>query len=198
MKKLTSALSAIILTSSAANAQSLVEIPIKQNPPFEVSTNHVSVGLDANPGTLTIGGDIVVTGGSGSYSYHWYTPAGTELGTDRSLTVSSLGTYLLDIKDTCDCIQTVNFQVMDGAGVRGVEVENLIVSPNPTDGYIGFNGVEIVQLTAVNMGGQLSALIDGDGTAFTSADLSQLPSGNYVLLLTGADGKFYASKIIRK
>lgn len=171
---------------------------VKQNPLFEVSTNHVNTALTDDMGSVAIGGDIVVKGGSGTYSYRWYTPSGVELGTDRTLTVTERGSYKLDISDTCDCTQTITFDVTETGGVGNLTMPVLRVTPNPTTGYIEFNGCDAVQLTAVSMTGQLVALIDGDGTAFTSADLGHLSAGTYLVVVTDTAGKVYTAKIIKK
>ena len=63
-------LTAFAMTSCALAAQTYIPMPVSQNPPFEVSTNEVFVEF-MSP-SMTIGGSVVVTGGSGNYSYRWY------------------------------------------------------------------------------------------------------------------------------
>lgn len=198
MKKIITAATALLLACSAGNAQSLVEMTVRQNPLFEVSTNYVNTALTDEMGSVTIGGDIVVKGGSGTYSYIWYSPSGASLGTDRTLTVTERGLYRLEISDTCDCTQSITFDVNETGGVDAVSLPVLNVSPNPTSGYIEFNGCDAIQLTAVSMAGQLVALIDGEGAPFRSADLGNLSAGTYLLVVTDTAGKVYTAKIIKK
>lgn len=197
MKKIFAGTFLSLITLFPAGAQSVVEVVVPQNPLFEVSTNVVNTGFNDSSATLTIGGNIVVKGGSGTYTYRWYTPSGNELGTDRTLTVDAVGKYLLDISDSCDCMQTIEFNVETNS-VGTVEDRTVTVTPNPTSGYVEFTGFEAAQLTATNMAGQLSLLIDGDGRVFSSANLSALAPGAYILILTDSEGKTFSSKIIRK
>lgn len=197
MKRFLSAASSIVLTLFAAYSQSVVEIRLPQNPLFEVSTNSVNAAIPDGTGSLTLGGDIVVKGGSGTYAYRWYTPAGAELGTAAELTVTDGGKYLLDITDTCDCLQTVEFNITS-ASVDDAFVADVAVTPNPTDGYIEFIGFEAVQLSATSLGGQLAALINASAGTFSSADLSHLAAGAYIVVLTDARGRVFTTKLIKK
>lgn len=196
MKKLILSIALTFAAVFGCQAQSLVKMPVAQNPLFEVSTNEVNVSAGDAP-EVTLGGDLVVKGGSGSYVYRWYNNAGNNLGTDATLCVSTPGAYFLDIKDTCDCLQTVRFNVTN-AGVNVITADALRLSPNPTDGPVEVAGFDAVQIAVVAMSGQMVALIDMDGEPVRSFDLSNLPAGQYIATLSDAEGHTAVARIIKK
>lgn len=193
MKRLFLALSFLITFGLCAFSQAWVDINVHQNPLFEVSTNSVNAALPEGA-ELKVGGDIVVKGGSGTYSYRWYAQGGGDLGTEPTLIITEPGKYFLDISDTCDCLQTVEFNVTL-TSVSDVVADTVSITPNPTDGYIEFPGFEAVQLTATSLTGRLAALLNG--AAFSSADLSHLAPGAYIIILTDKEGKTLSAKIIK-
>lgn len=177
-------------------AQSVVMMPVEQNPVFEVSTNSVNIsGVDFSQSVI-LGADIVVKGGSGVYAYHWYTPSGTSLGTSRILTIDASGKYMLDITDTCDCVQTIEFNV-GIAGIPEIEMLPSAITPNPTFGPVKITGFEPVQISVVNLSGRLEALLDTGGDVIHEADFSNLTKGLYVVTLTDAEGKIALTKLVK-
>ncbi len=195
MKKIFLLLATLVI-SAAAMAQSIISIPVKQNPVFEVSTDHLDVVFADNTLDLVLGADIVITGGSGTYSYLWRDAQGNELGTEEQLHVSGPGLYTLDVTDTCDCLRTVTFNV-GTASIGEIADSPLSISPNPSDGFIRINGFEACSISAVSMAGQLvAALTSESGMPITEADLSHLPSGIYLLTLTDRNGRSMISRLI--
>lgn len=198
MKRLITAASIFAGFISPVFSQSVVEMNLaeRQNPVFEVSTNEVALVLPGEAG-VTIGADLVITGGSGEYSYRWYNSKGDELGDNETLEISEPGDYLVDISDTCDCVQTVSFNVSP-AGIEDVVVENQRITPNPTTGVINFNGIDAVQLTGVDLSGRLVLLVDLNGDVFHQADLGNLNEGLYFITITTSNKKTFTEKIIKK
>lgn len=196
MKKLFTFSLVLFAAVAFCRAQSVVNIDLQQNPVFEVSTNDVHLAVESTENGITLGGDLVVKGGSGSYDYRWYN-AGGELGTTPTITITIPGEYMLDIKDKCDCQQTVRFFVST-AGVDLITVDTPSITPNPTSGYIEIKGFEAVQLAVVGMSGRLEVVIQSDGTALRSADLSSLAPGHYILTLTDAKGHTTVTRLIKK
>ena len=194
-------ITAALLTAAAAcgcAAQSVVKIDVVQNPLFEVSTHSVSLPFPDGTTSLTIGGDLVVKGGSGNYSYRWYDTAGTTLGTSKVLTVNNEGLYLLDIEDTCECVNTIQFAVGVSSVNTAITHQNISISPNPTPGPVEIAGFDAVQLSAVSMSGRVEAIINYDGAIIRQADLSHLSGGQYIIVLTDAEGNTTMSKLIKK
>ncbi len=197
MKKILTAAAFVIACACGCAAQTIVNMPVAQNPLFEVSTNSVTVSIPDNGGA-TLGGDLAITGGSGSYTYRWYNNSGATLGSSSTLEVSGPGTYLLDIDDTCDCRQTVTFNVAT-AGLDDVALDSFSISPNPTDGLVEIRGFEAMQICAVSLSGKMVALIvSEDGAPIADADFSSLASGTYILCLTDRAGNNVSTKLIKK
>lgn len=197
MKRFLTTVAFLTLILSVCKAQAIVEMKLSQNPLFEVFTNDVNVGWPEGASSIMLGGDIVVKGGSGVYTYRWYNSNSEELGTETILEVFEPDVYFLDIADTCDCLQTIRFDI-GGAGVESSWEGNIVLTPNPTEGYIKIAGIDALQLTATSLSGKLSALIDYDGRMFDEVNLHNLPSGVYIIAVTDVNGKVYSTKLIKK
>lgn len=196
MKKFLTSIAVFFAVAGVSNAQSVVRMPVAQNPLFEVSTNHVNVSTGGDNG-VTLGGDLVIKGGSGTYSYRWYSAAQDDLGNESTLKVNTPGVYKLDITDTCDCLQTVEFNVTN-AGVSDIAYGTLRLSPNPTDGPVAVDGFEAVQIAVVSMSGRMECVIDRDGAVISDFDLSHLPAGQYIVTLSDSEGHTAVARLVKK
>lgn len=160
----------LLIGTQYVSAQSIVNIKVTQNPLFTVSTNDVTLSIEDSP--ITLGGDVVVTGGSGSYAYRWYTDA-EELGTESTLEVDQPGEYYLDITDTCDCKQTVVFHISNTNGIDAVNI------------------ADVVQVAVFTVDGKLVQVAKG-----AYPDLSSLPSGSYIVQRTTRKGQTSSTKVL--
>ena len=194
-------LSSVIIgaTVLSMSSQSIVELNLakNQNPIFEISTNEVSLAFPGNEDFLVIGADIVIKGGSGEYSFRWYNEQGEELGNEKTLEITLPGIYRADISDTCDCLQTVTFDISE-ASVYDIKPEKFFISPNPTNGLIKIYGIDAVQLTAVDSAGKLVFIADHEGDIFNEADLSGLTPGLYFISVKDIYGNLFTDRIIKK
>jgi len=97
-------------------AQTVINIPVRQFPPLHVLAESVEVELPA--GGITLGSDLVVSGGDGIYAYSWTTAASQEvLGTASTLAVTASGTYFLAVTDGHGCRVSTQFTVTPGTAV---------------------------------------------------------------------------------
>ncbi len=197
MKKIFLAFIASAMFWLPAAAQSIVSIPVVQNPVFEVSTNQLDVTFPEGSGEMVLGGDIVIKGGSGQYTFAWTDDSGTALGSEASLSIGRSGIYYLTITDTCDCEQTVTFNVATSS-ISSISASELSISPNPTSGFIRIEGFEPCQLVAVDMSGHIAALINNDFSPIHEADLSFLSPGIYILTLTDSYARSATYRIIKR
>lgn len=196
MKRIVIAAITLVAAVCGCTAQSVVKMNVAQNPLFEVSTNYVTVSVPDSDSAV-LGGDLVIAGGSGNYTYRWYDAAGAQLGTEPTLAITHGGVYYLDVKDTCDCLQTVQFNVQT-AGIDGVLSQDFTITPSPTDGLIAIRGIDCVQLAVTDMSGRMRMLVDRQGDTIAEADLSALGHGQYIVTVTDAAGRSAAAIIIRK
>ena len=149
-------LTATILFTAAVfgcQAQSVVKIPVAQNPLFEVSANNVAVSVPDGGAGATLGGDLVISGGSGHYTYRWYDGSDVTLGTESTLSILSPGIYYLDIEDTCECLQTIEFNVTT-ASIDDPGIAMTAITPNPTDGPVEISGFDAIQISSVTRAGK--------------------------------------------
>lgn len=193
MKKAFTAFACTLAAVAGVSAQSFVTMKAPQNPVFQVSVDRVDVTLTEDG--ILLGGDVVVEGGSGIYSYRWYTPSGAELGTDRTLQVNKEGTYCLDVSDTCDCLHTVNFNITS-ASVSEVKSEDFSVTPSPTSGALHIIGFEPVRYALVDMSGRL-VKVEEYNRPVSDIDISGCAPGNYLLTLSNASGHTVTCRIIK-
>lgn len=154
--------------------------------------------MTSDAGGLFLGGDVVITGGSGEYTYRWSDASGNTLSTDATYYAQTPGTYRLDISDTCDCLQTVSFHVAI-ASLDRVEAEKLKIAPIPTDGAVCISGFVAVRIAAVDMSGRLVKVIESSsGMPMTDADFSELAVGQYILTLSDGNGKAATARLIKR
>lgn len=196
MKRIFATIAVLTAAAGVCSAQSVVRMPVEQNPLFEVSANHVNVSASGDNG-ITLGADLVIKGGSGTYSYRWYSSADRELGNEPTLAVSGPGVYMLDITDTCDCMQTVEFNVTN-AGVADIEYGSLVLSPNPSDGPVAVDGFDAVQIAVVGMSGRMELLVDRSGYVIREFDVSDLARGQYIVTLSDSEGHVAVARLIKK
>lgn len=179
--------------SPGAVAQTVIDLRFAQNPLFEVSTNSVAAALPGDGTPLTLGGDLTVAGGSGTYTYLWTDGSGAKLGDDATLAVSVPGTYLLTVSDQCDCTHEVTFAV-EPAGIDAATVADIRIFTDGTDLHI--EGAEASQVTVFTPSGVMAALFT-PATPLSVFDLGSLQPGVYVIqiLTTGNSLLIYKSQI---
>lgn len=97
MKQAFAILFTLILCLTHATAQSVVTIPLRQNPPLCVIAETVTVDLPSTP--ITIGADVTVSGGDGTYTYKWTDSQGTVIGSASTLTITTPGEYYFQVTD---------------------------------------------------------------------------------------------------
>lgn len=179
-KTFTSLLTVLAAIATSAQAQTVINLGLEQNPLFEVSTNNVTAALPSDGTTLTLGADLTVKGGSGTYAYSWTDTKGSHLGNEASLTVSEPGIYLLTISDACQCSQEVTFNVLT-AGIEQISPDDATITVNGSD--IRLTGIEARQASLFTASGIMAALITPD-TPACSFSFSHIPAGIYLLQIT--------------
>ena len=196
MQRILFLLLSVVVASGFIVAQTRIEMPVNQNPPFEVSVSEVI--LDFTAPSMTLGGDVVATGGSGSYIYRWYNGE-KEIGTDATLVITEPGEYKLDIKDACDCLNTVIFSVKS-ASVEGVETEGFALYPNPIKDKLTIKAgeIDLRQVNIVSVSGRLLLVAtDFDLKDENEIDLSSLPGGEYIVNCVVGDNNVITRKVIK-
>lgn len=186
------------LASFMAHAQTVIDMTFVQNPLFEVSTNDVTASLDQ--GSLSLGADVVITGGSGTYTYRWYTTDGQTLASDSSLEVTAAGEYLLDVTDQCDCLQTIAFHITGQvpAGIHSLRAAD-VISYDDTSATIRFSSdAAIYQACIVAANGRLCRVATAYDGSLSHIDLTTLTPGAYVVQAIMSDGNVLTHKIIKK
>ncbi len=107
-----------------------ISITVNPNPVIASTINIDSAYCNTNTGGIN---NVMVTGGTGAYSYQWLNNA-TPVGTDSILANVSSGNYTLIVTDQSGCTDTSNVISVPSAG--GISVS---LTANPTSGMEPFN-----------------------------------------------------------
>lgn len=167
------------LASLSTQAQTIVDMTLVQNAPFEVSTNEVSVVFDGS--ALTLGADVVVSGGQGPFAYAWLID-GKTYSVEPTFTVDKAGEYQLDIIDVCDCRQTVIFHVTAAEGIDALRADAPLA--RYSDGVITFApDAPIVQATLVAANGRLMRVCNNYDNSLRTMSLYGMMPGQYILTM---------------
>jgi len=117
-------ISLLSVTGGAAlplRAQTVINVPLEQYPPLTVLAEQVTVDLP--PEGFTLGSDLVVTGGDGTYTYTWTDAEGNTLSQSPTLTITNPGSYFLTVTDGHDCRVSTQFTATPGTGISNAQAE---------------------------------------------------------------------------
>ncbi len=185
----------LLVGSGCLIAQTVIRMPIQQNPLFSIVAPTLSIVLPDDG--ITLGADVVVTGGSGNYSYLWLDAEGQVLSTESTLRVSRPGNYTLRVSDECQCEGQVTFSITPSALANIYASEALRIYPNPTHGEVWLSaGSGIIQIAAIDMQGRLQRVAACSlQEELRRFDLSKLPAGSYVIQCRRQDGALLVQTI---
>ncbi len=180
MRRVLFILGFIVVFCGTALSQSVINMPFEQNPVLSVSSETVYLQLSGEK--MQLGADLVITGGSGTYTYKWEN-ADVVLGTEATIEITEGGTYILTITDTCDCSVEVSFIVKD-AGVSELSELVFDVYPIPAKNYMTVEAKgakRISQVAIVSMQGRVVSVSPEINASKTQIDVQDLVDGEYVL-----------------
>lgn len=192
MNKLLATL-AIIAAACAPqlSAQTIINLDFRQNPLFEISTDNVTAALPGDGTPITLGADLTVKGGSGSYKYEWKNAAGTLLGESSSLTVDSPGSYVLTVSDQCECSHEVLFNV-ETSGIDAAVIPGVCITVSGSE--IIIEGTEAVQASLFSPSGTMTSLLTPDAPTSRLSFADAAP-GIYILQIVSTDNTVITKKI---
>ena len=179
---------------SYTSAQTVIDIHVEQNPPLKAEA--ATVVTDWAEGGVTLGADLVVSGGDGHYAYEWTDEKGTILGTEPKCTVLQPGRYYLKVSDGAGCAVSSMFQVNTTSGIanaRGgngtsIEVSGHTLTVETTSG--------LFLLRVADTAGHILMRSTYNSNK-ADVDLSNLADGAYIICVTEGE-KAFVKKIILK
>ncbi|WP_027449273.1 T9SS type A sorting domain-containing protein [Xylanibacter brevis] len=174
MKKLLlSVMMMMVLGAASAVAQTVIPVKVDQYPPLKAVAETVTV--DVSQGAITVGSDVSVEGGDGSYTYLWTNAAGQQVGNQKTYEINHWGNYYLKVTDGHGCQVSVMFTATDPAGIAATDIQ------------------DVQQIKLFDLKGRL---VKNTRSITTYTD--GLQNGTYVLCRIYADGTESVQKITVK
>jgi hypothetical protein len=175
-------------------SQTYIEVHTAQAPAL-IANAGADISIDAGQ-SLTLGGTPAATGGTGSLTYYW----SPSYYIDQLIVPNPLATpagnvtYTLIVADERGCYATdeIVVTVIGGSGIAGHNADgNFVIYPNPSSGAftieIPDNRADDIQISVMTVTGQVvyNEILTGAGiTKKTCIDLSSLPKGSYILIIS--------------
>ncbi len=176
----------MIMGSVMMQAQDiLIHVPVSQPRMMEVDAGRDRITDD--PGTILLGEDMSVEGGTEAYNYRWTNPDQVEH-EGETLTGSSFGTYYLLVTDQQHCTAVDSVHIFNSTGLYTYgQANSVIFYPNPSEGtiridvsrYSGSILVELIDMTG-RTSYQKQIVIHGSSGTETF-HLGALPEGTYLI-----------------
>jgi len=183
-------------------SQTVLKIPFIQPAAFTVSPSSVYTTYPVG-GSVKLGLDASVSGGSGAYSYQW-TLSDVILGTESTLTVDQIGNYTLLIKDGKGCQSSIMYYVSENTALSETSEVAMIVYPNPSQGtvYIQMKTVDgLEKITIYTPDGKTVAVYSGKTIKYEnnriSLDLKNMPKGKYFISILLGKETFTKAILLR-
>jgi len=159
------------VTITSANGCSIVKnFTITEPTPINITPSQTNLLCN---GAVTGSASVVVTGGTGAYTYSW-TPSG---GTAATATGLAAGTYTVTVKDATLCTKTQSFTITQPAALTAVTSQTNVTCNG------GTNGSATVNVTG-GTGTYTYSWAPAGGTAATATGLA---AGNYTVTITDAN-----------
>lgn len=159
-------------------------------------TLNATVTPDNGSGTGSI--SIVVSGGTGSYTYQWY-----DNSADTSVTDLYTGSYPITVTDQNGCQLDTSISVnLNTVGIDEVEQQELEIFPNPTRGILNvnlqLNDPSKIELEVFDISGRklMARSIENTSDLKMQLDLSQLPTSPVWIRVTTNKQTFYKKVVI--
>jgi hypothetical protein len=116
----------------------IIHVPVEQPRLMEVDAGEDITAND--PGTVILGQDMTVVGGTPEYMYKWTDPEHS-VHEDRTIQGQTFGTYHLEVSDEKHCTASDSVELINGTFILPrEETASIAFSPNPSSGTINFDG----------------------------------------------------------
>jgi hypothetical protein len=166
----------------------IIHVPVEQPRLMEVDAGEDITAND--PGTVILGQDMTVVGGTPEYMYKWTDPEHS-VHEGRTLQGQTFGTYHLEVSDEKHCTAFDSVKVINGTFILPrKETAFIAFFPNPSSGTIYFDGSgfgETITVEWINNTGETlfrkQILNSGDHTEL-AVPMDMLWKGAFMLRLS--------------
>jgi len=180
---------ALILFFAMARGQEInINVSLSQPKLLEVDA-----GPDVKDFTgeaVTLGEEVVVTGGTPDFLYRWEDTSGNTW-TDEVITVTGYGDYMLTVTDANNCSAADEIAVIDAVSVTSLVSQDHVIYPNPAGNEVkvplrGLSGdltLEIVSAAGVVV--YRERFLHRGAAGPVIMETAMLPRGMYLVRITG-------------
>jgi hypothetical protein len=167
----------------------VIHVPVSQSRMLEVDAGQDRITDD--PGTILLGEDMSVTGGTADYTYSWTDP-GQVIHEGEKIAGTSFGTYFLLVSDQQHCTAADSVQIFNSTGLETYDqAAPVIFYPNPSEGtiqvdvnrYTGTIQVDLLDMTGKTI--YQKQIVKPGSSGIETLHLGTLPEGGYLIRVSG-------------
>ena len=183
----------MIFVSVMMQAQDIIiHVPVSQPRLLEVDAGQDKPTDD--PGTILLGEDMLVAGGTPEYAYNWTDPDKQEH-EGGTITGTSYGTYYLVVSDLQHCTAVDSVSILAGTDIPSYkESRPVIFYPNPSSGRIHVDITPLagnIRIDLIDMSGKTihqQQILRSEGSGIRTIQLGPLPEGTYLIRFSDNNG----------
>lgn len=180
----------VVMVTDANGCQSSYSVTVNAPSYMQIMPTWINATPGNNDGSINLN----ITGGTAPYQYSLDNQATWNTGT----TISNLGAgfYIIYVKDANGCMQIVCV-VLDDSNVIGITELNdeIMVYPNPTEGYIFVASTNIKRVSVYAMNGQIIPVADVVASNGVALDLTGHADGIYLVEIELLNGNIERMKV---
>ncbi|HER09006.1 MAG TPA: T9SS type A sorting domain-containing protein [Bacteroides sp.] len=177
----------LILVFAMARGQEInINVPLSQPRLLEVEAGPDV--RDYTGGEVTLGEEVVVTGGTPDFIYRWEDGSGNTW-TGELITVSGYGDYILTVTDANRCTDADAITVIDAVTASMRTPDQHPLYPNPANGMVsippeGLSGQITLEITATTGSVVFQKKIEKTGPDPVPLEIGHIPPGMYLVRIS--------------
>ncbi len=181
-----------ITVQSANGCSSIYTVQIVEPTYLSINASQVNPTAGNSDGSIT----MIVTGGTPAYEYSIDNQTTWQAGS----TFNNLpnGVYIIYVRDQNGCMQ-IYCVLLGSPTATVIELEeNISVYPNPTNGLVFLNSVNIESTKVYTLNGQVLSLESIKAVNGSVIDLGNIADGLYILEVKMVNGKVNRTHIVKE
>jgi hypothetical protein len=177
-----------------SKAQTVIDIPIEQNPPLKASAQTIAV--EWQDGGVILVADKLISGGDGNYTYLWTDDNGLQIGTESKITATLPGNYYLKVTDGNGCQLSILYKVNNTTIINSTSTSKGGISMALYGRTLRITSNSSFSLKIIDESGSCISM-KTYSSGKKNISLSSLPTGNFIFYLL-SNGKVMTAKYLIK